>query len=93
MNLGLAHEEQLHEGSTFPMGDPCCLDGGGICLGRFRFHGDPGKESRFGIWARASGSRRLLPRLRFKKRDFPWGAMTLQERSVLYIMPWICRAI
>ena len=29
MNLEPAHEEQLHEGSTFPMGDPCCLDGGG----------------------------------------------------------------
>ena len=47
MNLEPTHEEQLHEGSTFPMGDPCCLDGGEICLGRFRLPCRSGKRIAF----------------------------------------------
>ena len=93
MNLEPAHEEQLHEGSTFPMGDPCCLDGGG-----YAWAASASMEIREKNRVLESGREHLVhisfcPDCGSKKRDFPWGAMTLQERSVLYIMPWICRAI
>ena len=74
MNLEPAHEEQLHEGSTFPMGDPCCLDGGGHAWAVSASMEIREKNRVFGIWARASGPRQLLPRLRFKKTRFPLGS-------------------
>ena len=61
MNLEPAHEEQLHEGSTFPMGDPCCLDGGGDMLGPFPLPWRSGKRIAFwnlgeSIWSTSASA-------------------------------------
>ena len=79
MNLEPAHVENPHEGCiwNFSTGNPCCLDGGGHAWAV-----SASMEIREKSRVLESGREHLVhvsfcPDCGSKKRDFPWGAMSL----------------